>query len=190
MTLTYTQSESESRALTFECIDGSSGTNPAPNDVNLAQDAKPTITSKTVPANPISLQPAIKVKSPQPQPATTKTTPRRQREGPSANFEKNRAFAIGVAGILQQRLVKPVENKNHTVSLSSDDVLSMKEQKRPRPKINEVCRRWLRNECNLGYQCNFVHEDLEYDVSPVSFDLSPCKHSNHVNILTGTQEIP
>jgi hypothetical protein len=88
--------------------------------------------------------------------------------------------------------MKPVENKNHTVSLSNDDVhvLPMKEQKRPRPKINERCRRWLRNECDLGYQCNFVHEDLEYDVPPVSLDLSPCKHFNHVNILTGTQEIP
>lgn len=145
---------------------------------------------KICPPNPISLQPAIQVKSPQTQPATT--TPRRQREGPSANFEKNRAFTIGLAGILQQRPVRPVENKNHTISLSSDDVevLPVTEQKHPRPKINERCRRWLRNECDLGYQCNFVHEDLEYDVPPVSFDLSPCKRSNHVNILTGTQEIP
>ena len=168
--------QSESRSLTFECIDGSSRTYPP------AQDAEPTM--KIAPANPISLQPAIQVKSPQPQPATTtKTTPRRQREGPSANFEKNRAFTIGLAGILQQGLVRPlaVENKSHTAQ-----VLSMKEQNRPRPKINERCRRWLRNECDLGYQCNFVHEDLEYDVPPVSFDLSPCKYTNHVNILTGT----
>jgi hypothetical protein len=164
---------------------------PAPDDVNPAQDAEQTM--KTAPANPISLQPAIHVKSPQPQPATkTKTTTCRQRESPRANlnFEKNRAFTIGLAGIIQQRPVRPVENKNHTASSSSDDVqvLPMKEQKRPRPKINERCRRWLRNECDLGYQCNFVHEDLEYDVPPVSFDLSSCKYSNHVIILTGTQE--
>ena len=146
---------------------------------------------KIAPPNPISLQSAIQVKppppqpQPQPQPATkTKTTPRRQREGLGSNFEKNRAFTIGLAGILQQGPLRPVENKSHTAQL-----LPVKEQKRPRPKINEKCRRWLRNECNLGYQCNFVHEDLEYDVPPVSFDLSPCKDTNHVNILTGTQEI-
>ena len=141
------------------------------------QDAEPTM--KTAPANSISPQLAIQVKSPQPQPATkTKTTPPRQREGPNANFKNNRAFAIGLAGIQQQHPVRPAQ------------VLSMKEQKHPRPKINERCRRWLRNECNLGYQCNFVHEDLEYDDPPVSYDLSPCERSNHVNILTGTHEIP
>ena len=170
--------QSESRSLTFECIDGSSRTYPP------AQDAEPTM--KIAPAKPISLQPAIQVKSPQPQPATkTKPTPRRQRESPSANFEKNRAFTIGLAGILQQGPVRPVENKSHTAQ-----VPPTKEQKHPRPKINERCRRWLRNECDLGYQCNFVHEDLEYDVPPVSFDLSPCKHTNHVSMLIGTQEIP
>ena len=47
--------------------------------------------------------------------------------------------------------------------------LPVKEEKHPRPKYNERCRRWLRDECNLGYQCNFVHEDLEYDDSPVSY---------------------
>ena len=41
--------------------------------------------------------------------------------------------------------------------------------KHPRPKYNERCRRWLWGECNLGYRCNFVHEDLEYDDAPVSF---------------------
>lgn len=238
-----------------------------------AQNAEPTM--KIAADNLISLQPAIQVKSPQPQPATTtKPTPRRQREGASANFKNNRAFNIGLAGIRQQPPVRPVENKNHTPSMSSDDVHNrdtfhdlhlipkpystssntssisedmsvpwkhrepcwdpdtgcwetyfdskawsvsdgttedkqtpsegrripqsvpqscttdtssvkgaqpLKEQKRPRPKINDRCRRWLRNECNLGYQCNYVHEDLEYDVPPVSFDLSPRKQSNHAN---------
>ena len=175
----YKQPESiQSRSLTFECIDGSSRTYPP------APDAEPSM--KIPPSNSISPQPPIQVKPPQPQPATTrKTAPRRQRESLSTNFERNRAFTIGLAGILQQGSVRPVESKSYTAQ-----VLPMKEQKRPRPKINERCRRWLRNECDLGYQCNFVHEDLEYDVPPVSFDPSPCKQSNHVNILTGTQEIP
>ena len=252
---------------------------PCASPGNVSAQAEPTM--KTAPANPISLQPAIQVKSPQLQPATkTKTSPRL-----NTNFKNNRAFAVGLAGIHQQRPVRTVENKNHTVSMSRDDVhnwdtllgshpiskpdntlssassisedmsvlwkhrepcwdrdtgcweahtdikawsdsdgttedkqtpsegrqipqcipqssptgpssvngaqvLSMKEQKRPRPKFNERCRRWLRDECNLGYQCNFVHEDLEYDDSPVSFGLSPCKRSNHVNLLTGTHENP
>lgn len=52
----------------------------------------------------------------------------------------------------------------------------MAEKKHPRPKINERCRKWLRNECALGYECNFVHEDLEYDDPPVSLHLSLHKH--------------
>lgn len=45
----------------------------------------------------------------------------------------------------------------------------VKEERHPRPKYNERCRRWLWNQCDLGYRCNFVHEDLEYDDAPVSF---------------------
>ena len=62
-------------------------------------------------------------------------------------------------------------------SINGAQVPPMKEQKHPRPKINERCRRWLQNECYLGYQCLYVHEDLEYDDPPVSFDLWPCKYS-------------
>ena len=62
-------------------------------------------------------------------------------------------------------------------SVDGAQVPPAKEQKHPRPKFNDRCRRWLRNECNLGYQCNYVHEDLEYDDAPVSFDLSPSKYS-------------
>ncbi len=39
-------------------------------------------------------------------------------------------------------------------------------QKRPRPKTNEVCWGSQRDWCTLGYDCPFIHEDLEYD--PVS----------------------
>lgn len=51
------------------------------------------------------------------------------------------------------------------------------QQKHPRPKYNERCRLWLRDKCELGYECNYVHEDLEYDDSLVGFDLLPYKHS-------------
>lgn len=157
----YKQSESTpSGSLNFECIDGSSRTYPP------VQDAEPI--TKITPANSISPP-----QQQQLQPSTRKTTPRRQREGLSANFERNRAFTIGLAGILQQDPIRSVENKSHTTQ-----VLPKKEQKRPHPKINERCRRWLRNECDLGYQCNFVHEDLEYDVPPVSFQASIHHHAN------------
>jgi hypothetical protein len=87
-------------------------------------DAEPNqLTMKTAPAaNPIPPQPAIQVKSPQLQPATTNPTPRRQRKGPSADFKNNRAFTIGLASIFQQRPLQPVENKNHTISILTDHV--------------------------------------------------------------------
>lgn len=37
----------------------------------------------------------------------------------------------------------------------------------PRPKTTELCRNWLRNKCNRGYSCHYIHEDLEYDDDPV-----------------------
>ena len=70
-----------------------------------------------------------------------------------------------------------------SVLASPTQVLPVKEQKHPRPKYNERCRRWLWNECNLGYQCKFVHEDLEYDDSPVSFDLLPCNQFFFMSIF-------
>ncbi|KDR68460.1 hypothetical protein GALMADRAFT_146415 [Galerina marginata CBS 339.88] len=35
--------------------------------------------------------------------------------------------------------------------------------KHPRPKNNERCRNWLRDRCSRGYNCQFVHDDLDYD---------------------------
>ena len=114
---------------------------------------------ETAPTNPVSPRPVIQVKSPESQLAITTET-RQKRDSPIANCEKNRVFGVGLTDIHQQSPVRP----------DGAQVLPMKEQKQkhPRPKINERCRRWLWNECNLGYQCKFVHEDLEYD-DPVSF---------------------
>jgi hypothetical protein len=52
-----------------------------------------------------------------------------------------------------------------TASSSIPQRLSLPNQRRchPRPKTNERCRAWLRNHCNLGYNCKYIHEDLEYD---------------------------
>ncbi|KJA21517.1 hypothetical protein HYPSUDRAFT_67648 [Hypholoma sublateritium FD-334 SS-4] len=33
----------------------------------------------------------------------------------------------------------------------------------PRPRHAGRCREWLQNRCFLGYNCRFVHDDLEYD---------------------------
>ncbi|KAJ7749315.1 hypothetical protein DFH07DRAFT_557652 [Mycena maculata] len=35
--------------------------------------------------------------------------------------------------------------------------------KHPPPPFPEVCRRWLRDQCTLGYNCRWVHRDLDYD---------------------------
>lgn len=66
---------------------------------------------------------------------------------------------------------------------------SVVEQKHPRPKYNERCRNWLRDQCDRGYQCMFVHEDLDYDDLPVSFNLLPCQYFN-VRFLPGTPGSP
>jgi hypothetical protein len=60
-------------------------------------------------------------------------------------------------------------SRQSTVPQPCVQVPPVKEQKHPRPKYNDRCRRWLWGECNLGYMCKFVHEDLEYDDPPVSF---------------------
>jgi hypothetical protein len=38
--------------------------------------------------------------------------------------------------------------------------------KRPRPRNSETCWRWLKGTCERGYNCSFVHGDLEYDDPP------------------------
>ncbi|KAJ3999904.1 hypothetical protein F5050DRAFT_1734758 [Lentinula boryana] len=43
--------------------------------------------------------------------------------------------------------------------------------KHPPPRNSEVCRQWLRGICERGYDCWYVHGDLEYDksISPQEF---------------------
>lgn len=33
-----------------------------------------------------------------------------------------------------------------------------------RPKHGKRCHRWLRDECKLGFDCEFIHGDLDYDI--------------------------
>ena len=73
--------------------------------------------------------------------------------------------------ILEGRRIPHSVPQSQSCTTNGAKVPPVKEQKHPRPKINDRCRKWLRNECNLGYQCKFVHEDLEYDDTPVSFNL-------------------
>ncbi|KAF8956332.1 hypothetical protein BDZ97DRAFT_1852429, partial [Flammula alnicola] len=40
-------------------------------------------------------------------------------------------------------------------------------KRHPRPRNSERCRNWLRNQCSLGYACNYIHEDLDYDDDPL-----------------------
>jgi len=36
-------------------------------------------------------------------------------------------------------------------------------KRHPRPDTNEVCRKWLRDQCTLGYDCKYIHHTLDYD---------------------------
>ncbi|KAF8804736.1 hypothetical protein BYT27DRAFT_7107293 [Phlegmacium glaucopus] len=83
-------------------------------------------------------------------------------------FEKNRAFSASLAGILQQHPTRSITFalQTDTSSVSGALLTPITEQKRPRPRFDERCRNWLRNACERGYQCNYVHEDLEYDDPP------------------------
>lgn len=148
-----------------------------------ARDAPPTVNSPQA-TGQVKLPAATAT-------MTTKQPTCHQKEPHIVNFRKNRAFATSLAGVLQQRSVRPSEDtssRSKDVAVSTDTSLvngtqvpAVKEQKHPHPKYNERCKKWLRNQCNLGYQCLFVHEDLEYDDPPVSFIY---RHTNVSLMLT------
>lgn len=54
-------------------------------------------------------------------------------------------------------------------SLPNDLFQLGRNHRHPRPKYNELCRRWLRGQCEMGHSCRYIHEDLEYDDDSVSF---------------------
>ncbi|KAE9382591.1 hypothetical protein BT96DRAFT_952069 [Gymnopus androsaceus JB14] len=37
--------------------------------------------------------------------------------------------------------------------------------KHPPPRSSEICWQWLRGACEQGYNCYYIHRDLEYDQS-------------------------
>lgn len=84
-------------------------------------------------------------------------------------------------------ILVPQAPTTNTSSTNRAQVPPVKEWKHPRPKINERCRKWLRNECQRGYQCLYVHEDLEYDDPPVSL-IYRLRILLHVRVLTGAPE--
>jgi hypothetical protein len=51
-------------------------------------------------------------------------------------------------------------------SMSYEDSLSApsKSVRHPMPPSSDTCWRWLRGWCQRGYDCRFVHGDLDYDV--------------------------
>jgi len=54
-------------------------------------------------------------------------------------------------------------------SLPSDRFQLRRNYCHPRPKFNELCRKWLRGQCDRGHSCRYIHEDLEYDDDSVGF---------------------
>ena len=55
------------------------------------------------------------------------------------------------------------------VSLPRDRFRLERNYCRPMPKSNELCRNWLRGQCDRGYSCRHIHEESEYDGDSVSF---------------------
>lgn len=100
------------------------------------------------------------------------------------NYADNKAWSDG-KGTTNDMQTSPEGTGRqipHFVPPSDTQVFPIKEQKHPRPKNNERCRRWLWGQCNLGYQCNYVHEDLEYDDTLVSFDLLQCRNPFDIRV--------
>jgi hypothetical protein len=72
------------------------------------------------------------------------------------------------------RRARSMSNPFHTSNLAQgsaakDNSQFAKNYCHPRPKSNELCRKWLRGQCDRGYTCMHIHEDLEYDGDCVSF---------------------
>src|SRR6266511_4296063 len=59
----------------------------------------------------------------------------------------------------------PSKSSLHSPSLCPQRVAHPVPQRRP--KTMELCRKWLRNQCDKGYSCHYIHEDLDYDNDPV-----------------------
>ncbi|KAJ7218286.1 hypothetical protein C8J57DRAFT_1395122 [Mycena rebaudengoi] len=49
-----------------------------------------------------------------------------------------------------------------TSSKSSATPQKLPPRKPPPPPSRDVCRQWLRGVCSWGYNCRYIHEDLEY----------------------------
>lgn len=56
-----------------------------------------------------------------------------------------------------------LEPPKQEVATESGEDAPPKAKLHPRPRNSERCRNWLRNQCTLGYDCKYIHEDLEYD---------------------------
>ncbi|KAF9036978.1 hypothetical protein BDZ89DRAFT_1130013 [Hymenopellis radicata] len=54
----------------------------------------------------------------------------------------------------------------HKPLIQEDPIDAPTPEKHPHPKSNEICWGWENDWCNLGFECDFVHGDLQYD-SPV-----------------------
>ncbi|KAF8919566.1 hypothetical protein CPB85DRAFT_814099 [Mucidula mucida] len=55
---------------------------------------------------------------------------------------------------------------SHDPLIQAEPVDPPKLTKHPHPKSNEICWGWENDWCHLGFECDFVHGDLQYD-SPV-----------------------
>uniref|UniRef100_A0A8H7XSH5 Uncharacterized protein n=1 Tax=Psilocybe cubensis TaxID=181762 RepID=A0A8H7XSH5_PSICU len=71
------------------------------------------------------------------------------------------------ASTQQSRQIHPLPPRPIVPEVSPSTV------KHYRPKHGKPCYRWQRNECNLGFNCSYVHGDLKYDEDPASVAAPP-----------------
>ncbi|KAJ6610994.1 hypothetical protein B0H10DRAFT_378733 [Mycena sp. CBHHK59/15] len=65
----------------------------------------------------------------------------------------------GVAGL--RDLGPPLPPDQHRSTTVHDHTKTR--IKRPPPPSREICHKWLQDRCPFGYNCRYIHEDLDYD---------------------------
>ncbi|KAJ7136128.1 hypothetical protein C8R44DRAFT_769764 [Mycena epipterygia] len=84
------------------------------------------------------------------------------------SFTESSSSAMSTAGTVSSR--------------SSDPNQPQTRIKYPPPRFKEVCWNWLRDRCQYGHRCRFIHEDLDYDYPETRRDPPPPAPESQLSI--------
>ncbi|KAF4616334.1 hypothetical protein D9613_008633 [Agrocybe pediades] len=67
--------------------------------------------------------------------------------------------------IMPTALTAPSVSSDTPQTATTQDTISASSppKRHPRPNTNKLCRRWLRGQCDLDYNCRYIHNTLDYD---------------------------